>query len=181
VVEKYKKKIEDKKQDIAREILVKSIQQYAGDVTNEVTTTVIELPSDDIKGKLIGKEGRNITTFEKATGVSLIIDDTPDSVFISAFDLYRRYVAKKSLEKLIEDGRIQPARIEEVVEKTYQEGDILLKEIGTKTLEEMGISDIPEDIIPIIGKLRFRTSYGQNILKHSKEVAYIAEALAREL
>lgn len=181
IIEKYKKKIEDKKKETAREILIKAVQQYSSDVTNEVTTTVIEIPSDDIKGKLIGKEGRNITTFEKATWVSLIIDDTPDSVFISSFDLYRRYIAKKSLEKLIEDGRIQPARIEEIVEKTYEEGDILLKELGTKTIEEMGISDIPEDIIPIIGKLRFRTSYGQNILKHSKEVAYIAEALAREL
>ncbi len=180
-IEKYKRKIEDKKKEIAKEILIKAIQQYSWDVTNEVTTTVIEIPSDDIKGKLIGKEGRNITTFEKATGVSLIIDDTPDSVFISSFDLYRRYIAKKSLEKLIEDGRIQPARIEEIVEKTYEEWDVLLKELGMKTLEEMGISDIPQDIIPIIGKLRFRTSYGQNILKHSKEVAYIAEALAREL
>lgn len=181
VIEKYKKKIEDQKKEVAREIILKSIQQYAGDVTNEVTTTVIELPSDDIKGKLIGKEWRNITTFEKATGVALIIDDTPDSVFISAFDLYRRYIAKKSLEKLIEDGRIQPARIEEIVEKTQSEGDVLLKELGVKTLEEMGITGVPEEVIPVLGKLRFRTSYGQNILKHSKEVAYIAEALAREL
>jgi ribonucrease Y len=181
VIEKYKSKIEDQKKEIAREIILKSIQQFAGDVTNEVTTTIIELPSDDIKWKLIWKEGRNITTFEKATGVALIIDDTPDSVFISAFDLFRRYVAKKSLEKLIEDGRIQPARIEEIVAKTYEEADVLLKELGQKTVEELGIADIPADILPIIWKMRFRTSYGQNILKHSKEVAYIAEALAREL
>lgn len=121
LIEKHRKKIEKDKVEIAREILLKSIQQYAGDVTSEVTTTLIQIPSDDIKGKLIGKEGRNITTFEKNAGVSLIIDDTPDSVFISAFDLYRRYLAKKSLEKLIEDGRIQPARIEEVVKSTELE------------------------------------------------------------
>lgn len=181
VIEKYKKKVEDQKKEVAREIILKSIQQFAGDVTNEVTTTIIELPSDDIKWKLIGKEGRNITTFEKATGVALIIDDTPDSVFISAFDLFRRYIAKKSLEKLIEDGRIQPARIEEIVAKTQEEADVLLKELGQKTVEELGITDMPDEILPIIGKMRFRTSYGQNILKHSKEVAYIAEALAREL
>lgn len=181
LVEKHKKKIEKEKVEMSREIILKSIQQYAGDVTSEVTTTVIQIPSDDIKGKLIGKEGRNITTFEKNAGVSLIIDDTPDTVFISAFDLYRRYIAKKSLEKLIEDGRIQPARIEEVVKQTESEGEDLLREIGQKTLDELNIHDIPEEIVPIIGKLRFRTSYGQNMLKHSKEVAIIAEAIAREL
>ncbi|NVP17978.1 ribonuclease Y [Candidatus Gracilibacteria bacterium] len=178
---KHKKKIEDNKKEISRDIILKSIQQYAGDVTSEVTTTIIPIPSDDIKGKLIGKEGRNITTFERAAGVALIIDDTPDSVFISAFDLYRRYIAKKSLEKLIEDGRIQPARIEEVVAKTEEEADILLKELGNKVLDELGITNMPDEIIPVIGKLRFRTSYGQNIIKHSKEVALIAESLAIEL
>lgn len=178
---KHKKKIEDNKKEISRDIILKSIQQYAGDVTSEVTTTIIPIPSDDIKGKLIWKEGRNITTFERAAWVSLIIDDTPDSVFISAFDLYRRYIAKKSLEKLIEDGRIQPARIEEVVAKTEEEADILLKELWNKVLDELGITNIPNEIIPIIGKLRFRTSYGQNIIKHSKEVALIAERLAIEL
>lgn len=121
LIEKHKKKIEKEKTEAAREILLSSIQRYAGDVTSEVTTTLIPIPSDEIKGKLIGKEGRNITTFEKNAGVSLIIDDTPDSVFISAFDLYRRYIAKKSLEKLIEDGRIQPARIEEVIAQTQSE------------------------------------------------------------
>ncbi len=181
LIEKHKKKIEKSKVEVWREILLKSIQQYAGDVTSEVTTTIIEIPSDDIKWKLIGKEWRNITTFEKNAGVSLIIDDTPDSVFISGFDLYRRYIAKKSLEKLIEDGRIQPARIEEVISDTYKQWDILLREIGEKVLEELNIHDVPDEIVPIIGKLRFRTSYGQNMLKHSKEVAIIAEALWREL
>ena len=181
VIEKYKKRIEERKEEEAREIILKSIQQYASDVTSEVTTTVIEIPSDDIKWKLIGKEGRNITTFEKNAWVSLIIDDTPDTVFISGFDLYRRYIAKKSLEKLIEDGRIQPARIEEVIKNTEEEADVLLRDLGNKILEELGINDMPEAIIPLIGKLRFRTSYGQNILKHSKEVALIAESIARDL
>ncbi len=181
IIKKYKKKTEDSKKEVAREIILKSIQQYAGDVTSEVTTTVIEIPSDDIKGKLIGKEWRNITTFEKTAGVALIIDDTPNSVFISAFDLFRRYVAKKSLEKLIEDGRIQPARIEEVIKKTEEEASILLTELWNKILDELSITNMPEEMIPVIGKLRFRTSYGQNILKHSKEVALIAEQLARDL
>lgn len=181
LIEKHKKKIEKQKTEISREILLKSIQQYAGDVTSEVTTTIIPIPSDDIKWKLIGKEGRNITTFEKNAGVSLIIDDTPDSVFISAFDLYRRYIAKKSLEKLIEDGRIQPARIEEVVKQTELEWESLLKDLGNKVLDELNINNMPDEIIPIIGRLRFRTSYGQNMLKHSKEVAIIAEAIAGEL
>jgi len=181
VITKYKKKLEDEKKEISKDIILKSIQQYAWDVTSEVTTTLIVIPSDDIKGKLIWKEGRNITTFEKAAWVALIIDDTPDTVFISAFDLYRRYIAKKSLEKLIEDGRIQPARIEEVVAKTEEEADILLKELGNKVVDELGIRNLPDEIIPVIGKLRFRTSYWQNILKHSKETAIIAEALAKEL
>lgn len=181
VIRKYSKKIEDNKKEIARDIILKSIQEYAGDVTNEVTMTVINIPSDDIKWKLIGKEWRNITAFERCAWVSLIIDDTPDTVFISAFDLYRRYVAKKSLEKLIEDWRIQPARIEEIVSKTEGEAEILLKELGNKVLDELSITNLPDEIIPVIWKLRFRTSYGQNILKHSKEVALIAESLGREL
>jgi len=181
-IERYKKELEKNKKEEAREIILRAIQQYAGDVTNEVTNTMIELPWDEIKGKLIGKEWRNITAFERATWVALIIDDTPGSVFISAFDLFRRYVAKKSLEKLIEDGRIQPARIEEVVENTTKEADVLLRELWEKALTELWISGkIPDEIIPIIGKLRFRTSYGQNMLRHSIEVAIIAENLAKEL
>lgn len=181
LITKYKKTVEEKKKDISRDIILRSIQQYASDVTSEVTTTIITLPSDDIKWKLIGKEGRNITAFERATWVALIIDDTPDSVFISAFDLYKRYIAKKSLEKLIEDGRIQPARIEEIVATTEAEAEILLKELWNKICDELWIQWLPEEIIPVIGKLRFRTSYGQNILKHSKETAIIAESLAKEL
>lgn len=182
LIEKHKKKVEERKKEIAKEIVIKSIQQYAWDVTSESTATIIEIPSDDIKGKLIWKEWRNITSFERATWVALIIDDTPNSVFLSAFDLYRRYVAKKSLEKLIEDGRIQPARIEEVVQKTEEEADVLLKELWNSTLDELGLSGaVPDEIVPLIGKLRFRTSYWQNILKHSKEVAMIAASIAKDL
>ncbi|MDD3302605.1 MAG: ribonuclease Y [Candidatus Gracilibacteria bacterium] len=181
LIDKHKKQTEEKKKEIAKEIIIKSIQQYAGEVVNESTSTIIEIPSDDIKGKLIGKEGRNIISFERATGVALIIDDTPNSVFLSSFDLYRRYIAKKSLEKLIEDGRIQPARIEEIVTKTTEEANVLLKELGNSTLDELGIVGLPDDIVVLIGKLRFRTSYGQNILKHSKEVAVVATSIAKDL
>lgn len=179
LIEKKKKELKSRELDAAREILIKSIQQYAWEVTGETTQTLVTLESDDVKGKLIGKEGRNIIAFEKATGVSLIIDDAPDTVFLSSFDLFRRYIAKKSLEDLIEDKRIQPARIEEIVEKNQQEADRLITDLGRKTVEEMGIIGIPDEILPLIGKFRFRTSYGQNILMHSKEVAYIAEAIAK--
>ena len=168
VIEKKKVELRVREKELSREILIKSIQQYSGDVTAEMTQTLIHLENDDIKGKLIGKEGRNIIAFERATGVSLIIDDSPDTVFISSFDLFRRYIAKKSLEQLIEDKRIQPARIEEIVEQNQQDADKVIYELGEKALNEMGITGIPDEIIPLIGKLRFRTSYGQNILIHSK-------------
>lgn len=179
LIEKKKKDLKTRELDATREILIKSIQQYAWEVCGETTQTLVTLPSDDLKGKLIGKEGRNIVAFEKATWVSLIIDDAPDTVFLSSFDLFRRYIAKKSLEELLEDGRIQPARIEEVVEKNQKEAEKLIADLGRKTVEEMGVIGIPDEILPLIGKFRFRTSYGQNILMHSKEVAYIAEAIAK--
>lgn len=179
ILEKKRKDLKNRSTELSREILLTSIQQYAGDVTSEMTQTVFPLESDDLKGKLIGKEGRNIIAFEKATGVSLIIDDSPDTVFLSSFDLFRRYIAKKSLEDLIADKRIQPARIEEIVEKNQQDAEKLIYDLGQKTVDEMGIIGIPEDIFPLIGKFRFRTSYGQNLLLHSKEVAYIAQAIAK--
>lgn len=181
LIEKHRKNVEDRKKEIAKEIVIKSIQQYAWEVTNETTSTIIEIPSDDIKWKLIWKEWRNIISFERATWVALIIDDTPNSVFLSAFDLYRRYVAKKSLEKLMEDGRIQPARIEEIVQKTTEEASVLLKELWNAALDELWIIWLPDEITSLIWKLRFRTSYGQNILKHSKEVAVIAASIAKDL
>jgi ribonuclease Y len=179
LIEKKKKELKAREGEITKEILIKSIQQYAGEVTGETTQTMVQLESDDLKWKLIGKEGRNIIAFEKATGVSLIIDDAPDTVFLSSFDLFRRYIAKKSLEDLIADKRIQPARIEEIVEKNQADADKLIRDLGQKTIDEMAIIGIPDEIVPLIGKFRFRTSYGQNILMHSKEVAYIAEAIAK--
>lgn len=181
IIEKKKWELKLKEKELSREILIKSIQQYSWEIISETTQTTIHLENDDIKWKLIWKEWRNIIAFERTTGVSLIIDDTPDTVFISSFDLFRRYVAKKSLEQLIEDKRIQPARIEEIVEQNQKDGEKLIYDLGEKTINEMWIAWIPEEIVWLVWKLRFRTSYGQNILTHSKEVAYIAQAIAQEL
>lgn len=178
LMEKKKRELKNRESEVAREILIQAMQQYAGEVTGETTQTMVQLESDDLKWKIIGKEGRNIIAFEKATGVSVIIDDVPDTVFLSSFDLFRRYIAKKSLEDLIADKRIQPARIEEVVEKNQKDAEKLIYDLWQKTIDEMWIIDIPEEITSLIGKFRFRTSYGQNLLMHSKEVAYIAEAIA---
>lgn len=180
-IEKKKSELRVREEEVCREILVNSMQQYAGAVTAETTQTTIELESDDLKGRIIGKEGRNITTFEKETGVSIIIDDTPNTIFISSFDLFRRYVAKKSLEDLLADKRIQPARIEEIVQNNQKDAEKLILKLGEQVLSEMGISDFPDEVVSLIGKLRFRTSYGQNILKHSQEVAYIAESIAKQI
>jgi ribonucrease Y len=181
IIVKKKNEIKLKEKELSREILIKSVQQYAWEVISETTQTTLHLENDDIKWKLIWKEWRNIIAFERETWVSLIIDDTPDTVFISSFDLFRRYIAKKSLEQLIEDKRIQPARIEEIVWQNKADAEKLIFEFGEKTVNEMWISGLPNEILSLIWKLRFRTSYGQNILTHSKEVAYIAEALAKEL
>ncbi len=180
-IERKKSELRIREEDVCREILVNSMQQYAGAVTAETTQTTIELESDDLKGRIIGKEGRNITTFEKETGVSIIIDDTPNTIFISSFDLFRRYVAKKSLEDLLSDKRIQPARIEEIVQNNQKDAEKLILKLGQQVLSEMNISGFPDEIVSLIGKLRFRTSYGQNILKHSQEVAYIAESIAKQV
>ncbi len=180
-IEIKKSELRNREEEMCREILVNSMQQYASAVTAETTQTTIELESDDLKGRIIWKEGRNITTFEKETGVSIIIDDTPNTIFISSFDLYRRYVAKKSLEDLLSDKRIQPARIEEIVQNNQKDAEKLLLKLGQQVLAEMNISWFPDEIVSLIGKLRFRTSYGQNILKHSQEVAYIAESIAKQV
>lgn len=180
-IEVKKAELRNREEEVCREILVNSMQQYAGAVTAETTQTTIELESDDLKGRIIGKEGRNITTFEKETGVSIIIDDTPNTIFISSFDLFRRYVAKKSLEDLLWDKRIQPARIEEIVQNNQKDAEKLLLKLGQQVLSEMNITGFPDEIVSLIGKLRFRTSFGQNILKHSQEVAYIAESIAKQV
>jgi len=165
----------------ASNVIVQSIQQYASSVASESTISVVKLPSDDIKGKIIGREGRNINAFEMITGVDLIVDDTPGTITISCFDMFRRYVAKVALENLIRDGRIHPSRIEEAVQKAQKAADKLILELGQKTCHELGISGFSEQILKLIGRLRFRTSYGQNVLQHSIEVAYIAEAIAENL
>lgn len=173
--------MEEEAEDHARDLLGQAMQRYAAEVASESTSTIVELPSDDVKGKIIGKEGRNINAFEQATGVDIIIDDTPGVIIISGFDLARRYVAKLALEKLLHDGRIQPARIEEVVTKMKEQVGKMMLEFGKRACEELGISGYPQDLLKIIGRLRFRTSYGQNILKHSVEMANLGRMLAEEM
>ena len=175
--EQLKKEASEK----AKFILADAIQKYAAEVATETTATVVALPSDEMKGRIIGKEGRNVIAFEQATGVDVIIDETPGSIVISGFDLVRRYIAKVSLEKLIHDGRIHPARIEEVVKKSKEEVDLMIKELGEKAAYDTGVAGIHPDIIRILGRLKFRTSHGQNVLKHSMEVSFLAGALATEL
>jgi ribonuclease Y len=165
----------------AKNLLSEAMQRYASEVASESTITVVQLPSDDLKGRIIGKEGRNITAFERATGVDVIIDDTPGAIVISGFDLVRRYVAKRAMEKLLEDGRVQPARIEEVVESMKKEVGKMMVQFGQRALDELGITGYHSDLIKVIGRLRFRTSYGQNVLKHSVEMAHLARMLAEEV
>ena len=172
---------EEKYEQKAKEILANVIQRYALPQSQELTTSTVSLPSDEIKGRIIGKEGRNIKTLEKLTGVEIIVDDTPETVTISGFDPIRRQIAKNALEKLIKDGRIQPAKIEETVEKAEAEISKQIKEAGQKTVYETGIVDLDPKIVQLLGRLRFRTSYGQNVLLHSIEVSYLAGALASEL
>jgi len=172
-----RKQLEDK----ARNILVSSIHRLGNAVNAEIMTLSVTIPSEEIKGKVIGKEGRNIKAFERATGVDVIIDDSPDKITLSSFDPFRRYVAKVALEKLIEDGRIQPAKIEETVEKTKQEANELVKQKGEEAAYEVGIVGLDPRLIALLGRLHFRTSYGQNVLTHSIEMAHIAGMLADEL
>lgn len=176
-----REEMEQEAEDKAKNLMAEAMQRYASEVASESTSTIVQLPSDDIKGKIIGKEGRNITAFEQATGVDVIIDDTPGAIIISGFDLVRRYVAKLALEKLIQDGRIQPARIEEVVAKVKEQVGKMMLEFGKRATEELGIAGYPADLLKIIGRLRFRTSYGQNVLKHSVEMAHLGRMLAEEM
>ena len=165
----------------AKEMIVNCMQKYAADVTNEQTISVISLPNDEMKGRIIGREGRNVRTIESVTGVDLIIDDTPEAIVISSFDPLRREIARLTIENLIKDGRIHPARIEEVYDKMCNDVNQKIMEYGKNAIYELGISKMDSELIEIIGKLYFRTSYGQNALKHSKEVAYISGLLAAEL
>ncbi len=165
----------------AREITVQAIQQVSYEQSVESTISVLTLPNDDMKGRIIGREGRNIRAFELVTGVDVIIDDTPEVVVISCYDPYRREIARYALEKLISDGRIHPARIEEVVDKTSQEMKESLKEVGEQALLELGVHGVPPEIIELLGKLKYRTSYGQNLLNHSIEVSHLCGIMAAEL
>jgi len=172
-----KEKLEEK----AKNILSAVIHRLGNNVSSDIFSTSVAIPSDDVKGKIIGKEGRNIKTFERATGVELIIDDTPGVITLSSFDPVRRYTAKVALEALISDGRIQPIKIEELVEKAKKDTNKLIKERGEQAAYEVGVFNLDARIIAILGRLHFRTSYGQNILQHSVEMAHLAGTLAEEL
>ena len=174
----------ERREDIEKrslEIITTAIQRYARSHVADVTTTAFQLPNEDLKGKIIGREGRNIKTLERLTGVEIIVDETPDSIILSSFDPLRREIARLTLEKLLKDGRIQPAKIEEKVEESKQETNKRMMEIGENAMLEVGVVGLPKEIIQLLGRLYFRTSFGQNVLVHSIEMAHVAAMLAAEL
>jgi len=180
----YGRIVENAKRDAQRQatkIIAQAIQRNASDITQELTVTTVAIPDDDMKGRIIGREGRNIRTLEAETGVNLIIDDTPGVITISSFDGVRREVAKRSLELLVKDGRIQPARIEEIVNKVKKEVDEIVKKAGEEAALETGVVGVHDEVIHLLGKLKFRTSYGQNVLDHSIGVSHLAGIMADEL
>jgi ribonuclease Y len=178
---KHEKRVHEICEEKSREMLITALQRYAAPHTAETTTSTVDIPSDEMKGRIIGREGRNIRAFEKATGVDVIIDDTPGVVIVSGFDPVRREVARMSLAKLIADGRIHPARIEEVVIETQRELEQHLQKLGEEAVQEADVGQVHERVVNLLGRLRFRTSYSQNVLRHSIEVAFLAGMLAEEL
>jgi ribonuclease Y len=165
----------------AKEMLVSSMQRYAADVASDQTVTVVDLPNEEMKGRIIGREGRNIRTIEAVTGVDLIIDDTPEAIVLSSFDPLRREIARVTIDTLIKDGRIHPSRIEEIYDKTCKDMKAKIMEYGESALFELGITKVDPELVEILGKLHFRTSYGQNVLRHSIEVGSLAGIMAAEL
>ncbi len=180
-IQEFEQRTKDESDTLAREILTTAIQRCAADHVAEATVSVVALPNDEMKGRIIGREGRNVRTLEMITGVDLIIDDTPEAITVSSFDPVRREIARLTLEKLIADGRIHPARIEEMYEKAKREVEATIKQTGEHALIDAGVNNVHPEIVKLIGKLRYRTSYGQNVLKHSLEVSYIAGLMASEL
>jgi ribonuclease Y len=181
LIQKLQKEKRDEVEKKSLEIITTALQRYSRSHISDITTTALTLPSEDLKGKIIGREGRNIRTLERLTGAEFIIDETPDTILISSFDPIRREVAKLTLEKLIKDGRIQPAKIEEKVLESQEEIDKRTQQIGEEAVYEVGVLNLPREIVHLLGRLHFRTSYGQNVLTHSIEVAHIAGMIAEEL
>ncbi len=177
----YKEKMKDEADALAREYIVTAIQRCAADHAAEATVSVVSLPNDEMKGRIIGREGRNIRAIETITGVDLIIDDTPEAITVSCFDPVRREIARLTLERLIADGRIHPARIEETVEKCRREVEQTIKQTGERAVVDAGVGNLHPELVKLLGRLRYRTSYGQNVLNHSLEVSFISGLLAEEL